>query len=531
IKNINDMYLKTEYIYEKSGILKCGYSLPNINMNIEVIPVLLINKKEIVYPNNETIVTEQTFLNMNISYNKFYRFDIYLNNDIKTIEIKYLVNNQSLENINQVSKTHKTNFSNTKIPFRQYKNRTLKLKENKKIINSRKRRMPIIKNILGLMKNHKTRKSSIYKILGIINKKINNKRIWLFIDRLDKAGDNSEALFDYVYNCKKEVTPYFLINSSSKDYTRLQEKYGKNIVGFHSKKHHLLMFKAEKLFSSHSEAYINNPFGTINGKYIRELLDFEFVFLQHGVIQNDLSTLLHKRNKPMDYFVTSAKEERKEIIEKYGFSEKEAILSGLSRFDLLKNKRSKNTRTITIMPTWRPNLLNVDDNLFLNSTFYKSLIEFLSNSKIQKLANQNNIIINLCLHPRMQERFSKFFDIIPNINIIRQVNYKETISNTDLLITDVSSIAFDTAYLKKPIIYYHFDIDDIYSFSAYKPGYFNYLEDGFGPVIYDSQDLASEVVKIIKNNYKMRKFYLRRVDTFFEFNDKSNRERIIDLIS
>ncbi|RIM66892.1 glycosyltransferase, partial [Staphylococcus arlettae] len=227
-----------------------------------------------------------------------------------------------------------TNFSNTKIPFRQYKNRTLRIKENKRIINSRKHRMPVIKNILGLMKKRNTRKSGIYKITGIINKKINNKKVWLFVDRLDKAGDNAEALFDYVYNNKKEVTPYFLINSSSPDYIKLQKKYGARVVGFNSKKHHLLMFKAEKLFSSHSEAYINNPFGTINGKYIRELLDFEFVFLQHGVIQNDLSTLLHKRNKPMDYFVTSAKEERNEVIKKYGFSEQEAILSGLSRFDL-----------------------------------------------------------------------------------------------------------------------------------------------------------------------------------------------------
>ncbi|MEB8091023.1 hypothetical protein [Mammaliicoccus lentus] len=153
------------------------------------------------------------------------------------------------------------------------------------------------------------------------------------------------------------------------------------------------MFKAEKIFSSHSEAYINNPFGTINGKHIRELLDFEFIFLQHGVIQNDLSTLLHKRNKPMDYFVTSAKEERNEIIKKYGFSEQEVILSGLSRFDLLENKYKKNKTIITVMPTWRPNLLDLNDKSFLNSIFFKSLNEFLSNSEIQKLAKQKILLL------------------------------------------------------------------------------------------------------------------------------------------
>ncbi len=510
-------------------MLKCGFSLPNINMNIDVLPVLVINQDEIVQPNNETIITEQTFLNMNISYNKFYRFDINLHDDIKTIEVKYLVNNQSLEDIKQVSKTLKTNFSNTKVPFKQYKNRTLIIKENKRIINSKKHRLPVVKNVLGLMKKRNTRKSGIYKIIGIVNKKLNRKKVWLFIDRLDKAGDNAEALFDYVYKNNNDVTPFFLINSSSRDYTKLRERYGSKVVAFNSKKHHLLMFKTEKVFSSHSEAYINNPFGTINGKYIRELLDFDFIFLQHGVIQNDLSTLLHKRNKPMDYFVTSAKKERNEVIKKYGFSEQEAILTGLSRFDLLENKKKRNEKIITVMPTWRPNLLTSNDNVFLNSMFYKSLIEFLSNSKLQKLAKQKNIIINFCLHPKMQERFSKFFDSIPNINVIEDVHYKNIISSTDILITDVSSIAFDVAYLKKPVVYYHFDINDIYSYSAYEPGYFNYVENGFGPVVYDAQTLVSELMKIQKNKYKLNKYYQRRVESFFEFNDGFNRQRTIDL--
>lgn len=531
IKNITDMYLKTEYIYEKKDVLKCGYSLPNINMNIEVTPVLVVNKKEIIHPNNETIITEQTFLNMNISYNKFYRFDVHLHEGIKTIEVKYLVNNQTLEDIKQVSKTQHTNFSNTKIPFRQCKNRTLKLKDNKKIINSRKHRIPVVKNILGLIKKKHTRKSGIYKSIGIIKKKMNNKKVWLFIDRLEKSGDNAEALFDYVYQNKKDVVPFFLINSSSPDYIKLRNKYGSKVVGFNSKKHHLLMFTAEKVFSSHSEAYLNNPFGIINGKFIRELLDFEFIFLQHGILQNDLSTLLHKRNKPMDYFITSTKKEKEEVIQKYGFSEEEVLLSGLPRFDLLRNNSKNKVKCITVMPTWRPNLLGVSDKEFLNSSFFKSLIEFLSNSEIQKIAKQNNIEIKLCLHPKMQSRFSKFFDTIPNIEVMNRFNYKDVISNTDILITDVSSIAFDVAYLKKPILYYHFDIDDIYLYSVYEPGYFNYLEDGFGPVVTDSNALAFELIKIKQNNYKISKFYLRRVDSFFEFNDEFNRERTIDLIS
>ncbi|WP_301335867.1 CDP-glycerol glycerophosphotransferase family protein [Staphylococcus sp. NAM3COL9] len=54
-----------------------------------------------------------------------------------------------------------------------------------------------------------------------------------------------------------------------------------------------------------------------------------------------------------------------------------------------------------------------------------------------------------------------------------QFSYKDIISNTNLLITDVSSIAFDIAYLRKQKIYYQFDVDEIDTYSVYTPVYFN----------------------------------------------------------
>lgn len=529
IKNVKDMYLKTEYLYEKGGELKCGFSLPNINTNVDITPILLINNREIINPNNETIVTEQKFLNKNISYNKFYRFDLKLNDDIKSIELKYLIHNSFIEDIKQVSKTHRTNFSNTNIPFKQYNRKTLKLIDNKKILNLNKKTLPVLKNIIGLMKKKNTRKSSLYKIYGIITKKMyKSKNVWLFTDRLDKSGDNAEALFRYVVKYRKDVEPYFLINSSSEDFSNLKDEFGDKIIAFNSKKHHKLMFRTKKLFTSHSEDYLSNPFGTINGKFIRELLDFDFVFLQHGVIQNDLSTLLHKRNKPMDYFVASAKQEKNEIIEKYGFNNNEVLLTGLPRFDLLNNNKKK--KIITVMPTWRPHLLELSDRDFLNSKFFKGYFELLSNPKLKTLTVKQNIDIHLYLHPRMQKRFSKFFEKLDHVTTTYDSSYKEIISDSSILITDVSSVAFDFAYLRKPIIYFHNDIEDIYQFSAYTQGYFDYNKMGFGPVLNETQDILKEIIKIKNKNYKISSFYLNRVNNFFEYKDKNNCFRLIDFV-
>ena len=45
---------------------------------------------------------------------------------------------------------------------------------------------------------------------------------------------------------------------------------------------------------------------------------------------------------------------------------------------------------------------------------------------------------------------------------------------------DYSSIAFDFAYMKKPLIYYQFDQDKYYT-NHFAKGYFDCERDGFGP--------------------------------------------------
>ena len=49
------------------------------------------------------------------------------------------------------------------------------------------------------------------------------------------------------------------------------------------------------------------------------------------------------------------------------------------------------------------------------------------------------------------------------------------------MLTDYSSVAFDFAYLRKPIVYAHFDKEAFFSGEhSYTAGYFDYERDGFG---------------------------------------------------
>ena len=91
------------------------------------------------------------------------------------------------------------------------------------------------------------------------------------------------------------------------------------------------------------------------------------------------------------------------------------------------------------------------------------------------------------------------------------------------MITDYSSVFFDFAFMKKPVIYYHEGND-----YHYKDGYFSYEEMGFGDVIDNGEDLVDKVIDYIENGCEMEEKYKRRVDGFFKYTDQNNCKRVYD---
>ena len=93
-----------------------------------------------------------------------------------------------------------------------------------------------------------------------------------------------------------------------------------------------------------------------------------------------------------------------------------------------------------------------------------------------------------------------------------------------MLITDYSSVAFDTAYMGRPVCYYHFDYD-AYRATQHPEGYFSYTDDGFGPVAGTQAELVSAVCAIIENNFENPSPYKERAEQFFDLKDCENCKR------
>lgn len=99
------------------------------------------------------------------------------------------------------------------------------------------------------------------------------------------------------------------------------------------------------------------------------------------------------------------------------------------------------------------------------------------------------------------------------------------------MVTDYSSVVFDFAYLKKPVIYAHFDADKFYNEQAYDKSYFFSDEkDGFGPVVHSYEELVDQIIKTIDGGCNMSEKYKKRVDAFFYKKDRNNSRRVYDAI-
>ena len=150
-------------------------------------------------------------------------------------------------------------------------------------------------------KNKAAKKAFFMRIFHYIYSIFSHKEVWLISDRVNKADDNGEALFEYVVNHPElKVCPIFAISKASKDYQRLK-KTGK-VIEFNGRLYKWYYLNGAKIISSQGEDYIYRPFAEYSYCYADLIQKSKFIFLQHGIIKDDLSRWLKKINKNIHIF-------------------------------------------------------------------------------------------------------------------------------------------------------------------------------------------------------------------------------------
>lgn len=510
-----------------------------INKNV----CLLVNGKKIICEPNYKRVNEIKCLNEPIAYRITFKGIIKDIENIKRLEILFCDELQG--NFNKREKIVTGKFfpidKNLKKSYAIIENYILFLSENKLIIERYrfldflKKECIFLKEIFSI-KNPAAKKAFFSRCLYHFIKPFFKKEIWLISDRINKADDNGQALFEYINNNKLPINTYFVLSKNSADYSNIS-KVGK-VLSYLSWKHKFYHLLADKIISSAADDYVYNPFFG-NNKFYKDIFNKQkYVFLQHGIIQNDLTNWLNRYNKNLSLFITTALPEYNAILNKDYFYDKNVVkILGLCRHDYLYEETQK---IITIMPTWRSyivtnNTYAVDgikryDRSFLETSYFKFYNKLINNNKLIKAAESYGYKIKFMPHPNVIN-YIDFFHKNKNIEFCNiSTKYSEIFNTSALIVTDYSSVAFDFAYLRKPIIYTQFDKDEFFEKHICEHGYFDYERDGFGEVEYDIDSTINRIIEYVENDCKLKDKYKERTKRFFAFNDHNNCKRVYEAI-
>lgn len=370
---------------------------------------------------------------------------------------------------------------------------------------------------------------------------LKHRPIWLFFDKIYKAGDSAEYMYKYARSKKDGIKCYYLADGASEDYARL-EREGMKPVKRRSIKHRYAFLYADMVIVSNSTVYAFNDFGTINSALIRDLMNFHVACVQHGMSIQKIAVAQNRlRDNTRLYFCASKYEIENLSKPIYGYEGYDALkLTGVPRYDGLINE---DKRQILLSPTWRMQAavpvtknegVSRDYNpLFKETTYYQVYNSLINDERLIAAAKKYNYKIVYVLHPIVSPQIDDF-DKNPSVEIIPAVavhghsgvNYEKVFRESSLMVSDFSGVQFDFAYMRKPVVYlHHHDIP-----KHYEEGTFHYDTMGFGEICEDNDELIDVLISYMQNNCEMKPEYRRRADDFFRFDDHDNCERIYDVM-
>ncbi|MEE0928806.1 MAG: CDP-glycerol glycerophosphotransferase family protein [Acutalibacteraceae bacterium] len=367
-------------------------------------------------------------------------------------------------------------------------------------------------------------------------KKFYKKPVWIVSDRMMKADDNGEVFFRFLCENKKNIKAYFVLSKKSPDYKRLK-KIG-SVVEPYSIKHRICHLIADYTISSQTDMVFRNPMKKSRRVYMDMLSKVRFIFLQHGVIHNDISGWLCKRRQMCAGFVTTTEKERDSIVNgRYNYTPEEVWLTGMPRFDNLVDKREK---IVTILPTWRRFLTKRQNphtgiwelvDGFSDTKYAKFYRELMNSKKLRDAAEKYGYKIQFKIHPSFLSHEDQFgFD--SDVQIVdSNMPYREIYAKSSLIVTDYSSAIYDFVYLRKPMIYCQFDREDFFNNHMTDNVELNYEEQGYGEVALDLESTIDKIIEYMENDCVLKDVYRERIDRFFAFNDRNNCQRIYEKIT
>lgn len=337
----------------------------------------------------------------------------------------------------------------------------------------------------------------------------------------ESASVTYERLIDKGY---KNI--YYIINKNNIKLKNIDCKYKKNIIYKNSLKHIIYFFKCEKFVGTESIPH-SMQLRIANRKILNKYEDkkIKYVFLQHGVmymisLNSDLRTGFRKSKYRLHKIVVSSKLEANHFIKLGGFNKSDLYICGLPKFD--KSERYETADKIVIMLTWRRWEVN-EATIDYTKTKYFKMIERIVDG-IPKKYHDKIIILP---HPLMisaiknNKDYSKF---LPKVEFV----YDDILKECALLITDYSSISYDSFYRGSNIIFYWEEKEECLKKYGEHAKLMLNEDNAFGDIAYNNKDLS----KLIESNYlkPQKSIFIEKFRKIVTFYDNKNTDRLINML-
>ena len=334
------------------------------------------------------------------------------------------------------------------------------------------------------------------------------KYVWLFNEPekfkfLEKNPNTTVALYGQNDHYKYYSTAGYWITNSRVNYV-LKKKPGQHYIQcWHGTPLKRLGFDIE--------VQGGNAMNSI--KDIREKYESDAIYYDYMVSPSKFVTEKYRSAFNLDKCNKNV-----EIIEE-GYPRND-FLSNFKKSDVERIKKElklpKDKKVILYAPTWRDN----QHESGLGYT-YKTEVDF--DSLKEKLEKDYIILFRAHYFVANSFNFDKYKGFIYNVSDYNDINDLYIIS--DLLITDYSSVFFDYSVLKRPIIFYMYDLED---YKHNLRDFYIDLKELPGPIVEKEKDLIKAIEK--SKDFKVDAKYKKFNDRFTYLEDGEASKRVVNKI-
>lgn len=363
---------------------------------------------------------------------------------------------------------------------------------------------------------------NIAKLYKFLNRK---SKVNVFFEKeASKAVESGRYLFEAVSNNKNIASKnVFILDKKSKQYPEMKIKWKNKIIKRFSFRNYLYVFLADYFISSELSNHVINT-RIFNDKLNEKIKTTPLYFLQHGITylkpRDDYKNVgFHKKNMTNNIIKTVVSSDvESNIFNKLGYNDFEIMKTGMPKFDFAK--LNKNANKITYMPTWRPwEEMQVMNGKIQETTYYQSLMSIIDAFEKAGILDR----LQIAAHNKFAEFAKQHFKKYKNIFV---EDPTDTLSNSIIYITDISSIILDATYRGAYPIFFWKDFDTIIE----KHGGSTPVNEQNAPgaVVYSENDLIKLIKSIIENNYEIPSDIIENYKKINEFDDNKNTERVLN---